>query len=134
MKTVNFILAVLILSAWSLTVNAQNKTKDYFVGTWELLIEGTPQGDGVMIINFERDADGKLTGTIGEEGKNSEFEVTRVEEKAENLTLYFISPDNNGYEVYVFIEKKGDDNVSGNVMSMFDLTGKRIKSKDNKKK
>lgn len=131
MKKTNFILVVVFLFVSAFAVSAQDKPKEYFAGTWELLIEGTPGGDGIMVVNLNRKDDGKLAGTIVDKSKGTESKITRIDEKAKNVTLYFTSA--SGYEVYVFMEKGGDNDVSGSVMDMFDFTGKRVEKKDDKK-
>ena len=46
----------------------------------------------------------------------------KVEEKGNTVTLYFTS---SGYDVYLQLEKKDDNNVKGSMMNMFDATGTR---------
>jgi len=128
MKKINFILVATVFFMCSLVVNAQDK--DYFAGNWELVVHSTPEGDGIMLVNLERDADGKFTGTISDKSKGTKLKITKVDEKANNITLYFESE--SGYDVYVFIEKGKDDKVTGSVMDMFYISGKRVEDKDKK--
>ncbi len=111
----------------SVAINAQDKANDYFAGTWELLVKDTPDGDGIMVVNLKRNTDGKLEGTIIDKSKGTELKITRAEEKTKYVTLYFTST--SSYEVYVFIEKGSENSVTGSVMDMFDLTGKRVEKK-----
>lgn len=123
MKNLFYVLTAMFLFVGSMTLSAQDASTDFFAGKWELLVEGTPAGDGKMVVELER-KDGKLTGKIIDKEKNLTSNITRVEEKAKYVTLYYTSA--SGYEVYVFMEKKGDNKVVGSVMDMFDLTGKRL--------
>ena len=129
MKKIIFILAAAFLLMCNLSVNAQDNSNDYFVGTWELFIEDTPEGDITMVVNLERKDDGKLTGTITDKS-NAEKAITisSVEEKTKDITVNFTS--DSGYDVFIFIEKGGDNDVSGNIMNMFDFKGKRSGKKD----
>ena len=97
------------------------KAEDVFAGKWEVLIEGTPSGDSKMIVELER-KDGKLAGTIVRDGA-APAKISRVEEKAKSITAYFNS---SGYDVYLFLEKKGDNDAEGSMMDMFDARAKRV--------
>nr|WP_314835226.1 hypothetical protein [uncultured Flavobacterium sp.] len=121
MKKVSFFIAAVLCSlVFSTGAKAQSST-DYFVGKWNILVVGTPKGDAASIITLER-KEGKLTGTIISEGKEA-TSFSRVEEKDNTLTAYFTS---TGYDVYLFMEKKDENNFVGSMMDMFDCTGTRI--------
>jgi len=100
----------------------QAQNKDYFVGKWDILVEGTPGGDSKSSFVLER-KDGKLTGTMDTPGKPS-VKFTRVEEKDNTITAYFTSA--SGYDVYLFLEKKDDNKATGSMMDMFDATATRV--------
>ena len=123
MKKMKMILATMICLFATLTVNAQDKAApaDYFVGTWNVLVEGTPKGDSNMKLFVER-VDGKLTGKVIGDGKTEDVEFTRVEEKEKAITAYFTG---GGYNVYIYLEKKDDNSVTGSLMDMFDAKGTR---------
>jgi hypothetical protein len=125
MKKLSVFFAALFLLMFSVNVHAQTPPADYFVGKWDVLVEGTPQGDGKMVVNLER-KEGKLAGTIISKEGAAPTKIDRVEEKEKSVTVYFTS---GGYNVYVFLEKKDDDHVTGSVMDMFDAKGNRIKEK-----
>lgn len=105
-----------------MTVNAQAQTKDYFVGKWKITVYGTPKGDSSSLFQFDR-VEGKLKGVMTVEGKKP-ITMARIEETAKDITAYFTS--DSGYEVYMFIEKKDDNNVEGSMMDMFDCKGVRV--------
>jgi len=130
MKKLNVLLAGLLFVILSFHGNAQTQpANDYYVGKWNVVVEGTPQGDGKMTILLER-KDGKLGGTIlPKEGADS-TKITKLEEKEKGITLYFTA---NGYNVNLTLEKKDDDHVTGNLMDMFDAKGERVKEAEPKK-
>lgn len=112
-----FFFLVLSLSAWA------QPPADYFVGKWNVLVEGTPSGDGKMTVVLER-KEGKLAGTILTKPGTEPTKVSKIDETEKSVTLYF---NTNGYDVNLTLEKKDDDHVTGNVMGMFDATGERVK-------
>lgn len=109
-----------------LSFNVQAQTQppaDYFVGKWNVQVEGTPSGDGKMTVVLER-KEGKLAGTIINKPGTEPTKVTKIDEAEKSVTLYF---NTNGYDVNLTMEKKDDDHVIGNVMGMFDVKGERGK-------
>jgi len=123
MKKLSVLFAVLVCTlVFTIKANAQDP-KDYFVGKWSLTTFGTPNGDANMTVKFYR-VDGKMKGCFvnSETGKAGD-EFSKIEEKENNLTFYFTA---TSYKVYVFIEKKDDNNVTGNMLDMFDVTGERV--------
>jgi hypothetical protein len=121
MKKINLALAVFIWLFLFMNTNGQSKT-DYFVGQWNVLVTGTPNGDAEMIVTLER-KDGKLDGTIklGEGAELTKF--TSIDESEKSITLYFPA---GGYDVRLTLEKKDDNHVGGNLMDQFDAKGERI--------
>jgi len=106
----------------SIGTKAQTPSTDFFVGKWNVLVVGTPNGDAKMPVTLER-VDGKLTGSLGNSDQPESVKFTNVEEKGNSVTLYFTS---GGYDVYLFLEKKDENKVVGSMMDMFDATGERI--------
>jgi hypothetical protein len=122
MKKLNVFFAVLVCSlVFSIGAKAQ-ASGDFFIGKWNVLTTGLPSGDAKSIVTFER-KDGKLIGTMAEEKKPNVNVFRKVEEKENSVTGYFTA---SGYDVYIYLEKKDDNNVSGSLMDMFDCTGVRI--------
>jgi hypothetical protein len=101
------------------------KSQDAFVGKWELLVIGTPQGDAKMIAHLSR-KEGKLTGELSdpEDEKKEKIAITNIEEEANKITLYFTT---SGYDINVALDKVDDDNLKGQLMGMFETKAKRIK-------
>ena len=126
MKTIKMIFAAALLILASVTVKAQDKA-DFFVGKWECLTVGTPGGDGKSTIVLKRNTDGKLTGALySVTSTGNENPFSRVDEKAKSVTVYFKA---NGYDVYIYLEKVDDNNLTGSTMDMFDTTAKRVVEK-----
>lgn len=123
MKTIKMIFAAALFILVSVTVKAQDKT-DFFVGKWDCITVGTPGGDGKSTIVLKRNADGKLTGALySVTSTGNENPFSRVDEKAKSVTVYFKA---NGYDVYIYLEKVDDNNLTGSTMDMFDTTAKRV--------
>lgn len=122
MKKLNLFIAAIICSlVFSIGAKAQTHA-DYFVGKWNVLTTGLPSGDAKSVVTFER-KDGKLIGSMVEEGKPTKNIFSKVEDKGKSVTGYFTA---SGYDVYIFLEKKDENNVTGSLMDMFDCTGTRI--------
>lgn len=116
-----FIAAIICSLVFSVGAKAQAPA-DYFVGKWSVLTTGLPSGDAKSIVILER-KEGKLSGTMMQEGKPAPNVFRKVEEKGTTITCYFTA---SGYDVYLFLEKKDDNNVIGSMMDMFDCTGVRV--------
>ncbi|MBG6233958.1 hypothetical protein IWX76_000513 [Pedobacter sp. CAN_A7] len=123
MKKLQILLTGLVLLVLlSVNVKGQDKT-DYFIGKWDIFVAGTPNGDVKFILSLER-KDGLLSGTVNDAATNAEIsKVTKVEEKDQTITAYFFA---EGHDLSLFLDKKDDVNVVGNLLNMFDATGKRI--------
>lgn len=120
MKKLLSILVLLI--AFTFQSNAQ-AAKDYFPGKWSVVIEGTPDGDAKMTLNLER-KEGKLSGTLSTEKSTEPIKISKIDEEEKSITVYFTV---ESYDVNMLLEKKDDDNVTGNVMGMFEVKGQRVK-------
>lgn len=109
----------LVLSV-SLNVQAQ-ATSDFFVGKWNVLVTGTPNGDAKMVVSLER-VDGKLKAEFVGKEQAEVPKVSNVEETEKSVRIYFTA---SGYDVYLYLEKKGDNHVEGTMLDMFDAKGDR---------
>jgi len=121
----NLILAGVCMMLATMTLSAQTgQAADYFVGKWEVVVEGTPNGDATMLVTFSR-VDGKLVGEMnGLEG--DAIAIDRIEETADpvSITFFFFA---GGYDVDLQLTKKDDNTATGGIMSgMFPATGKRV--------
>jgi len=108
----------------SLHVHAQPKdSSDYFIGQWNVLVKGLPNGDTKLFVNLEK-KDTSLAGAILDSTKTEVARLSKVEKKGYTVTVYFTA---QGYDVYIFMEKKDEDHITGNMLSMFDAVGDRVK-------
>lgn len=66
------IISMIILTGFVTTgsINAQviNTGEKYFIGKWNVMVYGLPDGDTKMVINIDK-KDDKLTGTMSDPGK-----------------------------------------------------------------
>jgi hypothetical protein len=121
MKKVNVLVAVVMLVLAGLSLQAQSAT-DYFVGDWNVLVEGTPSGNAEMIMHLERE-DGKLKGEMrGDEG-NDPIKIDRIEEKENSISVYYFA---SGYDISMTFEKIDENNLKGNLLGMFTANGTRV--------
>lgn len=107
------------------TAQAQSATIDYFAGKWEILIPDVQGTDLKLTLTLAK-ADGKLEGkfTAGDEG---EMKINSIETIAEpvSVRINVTTPDGN-YDLDMYLKKKDDNNITGDLVNMFDLTGKRL--------
>jgi hypothetical protein len=101
-----------------------DKGSDYFAGKWNILVKGLPNGDTKMMVVLDK-KDTTLTGTILDSVGTETAKFSKVELKENEVTLYFTA---QGYDVYLTMDKKDEDHVTGSMMGMFDAEGTRAKS------
>ena len=125
MKKASIILLVLFFGI-TLSGTAQNATKDFFVGKWEIVILGTPNGDSKMVTELVR-KDGKLTGELKDAADTTKpaIPITSIEEAEGEIDLAFSA---SGYDITLSLKKEDDDNLKGQMMGMFDAKAKRFKN------
>ena len=129
-KIVFFCMMCMLMAANTFTSHAQEESKDYFVGKWLVKIQDLPVDIEEMTVDIAR-VDGKLKVNLSADGQ--QIEVQQVNEKETSITFYF---NGNGFDVDMTLVKKSQNEVTGDMLSQFDLTGKRITKagKDKKKK
>ena len=129
-KIVFFCMMCMLMAASTFTVHAQEESKDYFVGKWLVKIQDLPVDIEEMTVDIAR-VDGKLKVNLSADGQ--QIEVQQVNEKETSITFYF---NGNGFDVDMTLVKKSQNEMTGDMLSQFDLTGKRITKagKDKKKK
>jgi len=125
MKKASFLFGALFLMLLSTSTFAQSKSGvTYFSGKWNVLIKGTPNGDARMIFDLQTRND-SLTGVVRDSTGKEFSKISSVELTDTSATVHFTAQD---YEVYLVMNKKDNDNITGNMMGMFDAEGKRIKN------
>lgn len=121
MKKLNSIVTCFVLFFLFLNANAQ-KAPDFFVGKWDVLVTGTPNGDAKMIFTIER-KEGKLEGTVK---LGDQAEVTKLFDIVEKETSITFNITASDYVVRFYLEKKDENHVIGNMMDQFETKGERI--------
>lgn len=119
-KIVFFCMLCMLMAASTFTSHAQEESKDYFVGKWLVKIQDLPVDIEEMMVDVAR-VDGKLKVNLSADGQ--QIEVQQVNEKETSITFYF---NGNGFDVDMTLVKKSQNEVTGDMLSQFDLTGKRV--------
>jgi len=122
------IFSVIYIVLASLTVQAQNKTSDFFIGKWDVLIESTPNGDAKMVLTISQEK-GNWTGSMSGEGVET-TKLDSIEVKENSITLYWVS-NNYDYDAYLTLKKVSEDKLEGALMDMFNASAERNKETDN---
>jgi len=122
MKKMSKILVGLVLMLTVYTVEAQTVEGNFFVGKWNVLVEGTPQGDSNMELRVEK-KDGKIVCLMQQEAGGEFKPVERLEVSDTEITVYWTA---GGYNVYLYLEKVEENKVEGALMDMFDAFGERV--------
>lgn len=123
MKTLNLILVIVFLLVISIASNAQANEPGYFSGKWNVLVKNLPQGDTKMIVNLEKQ-DTTWSGNIQDSTGKEISKFSKVEMQDTTATVYFTA---QGYDVYIRLNKAGEDHVTGTMLDMFDAEGDRVK-------
>ena len=119
-RIVFFCMLCMLMAASAFTAQAQEESKDYFVGKWLVKIQDLPVDIEEMTVDIDR-VDGKLKVNLSADGQ--QIEVQKVNEKETSITFYF---NGNGFDVDMTLVKKSKNEVTGDMLSQFDLTGKRV--------
>jgi acetyl-CoA carboxylase carboxyltransferase component len=123
MKKLQLILASLFLVLlFSSSASAQQKS--FFIGKWNVTVVGTPKGDAKILVEFVAKDSTTLTGSITDPATQKVTKIDRIELKDKSITAYFNA---EGTDIYLFLEKKDEDKVTGSLMDMFDASGSRVK-------
>jgi len=129
MKKRGFLFTGIFFLLLSLNVQAQSKTgAEYFLGKWNLLVKGLPDGDTKMSINLEK-KDTAFAGVIIDSTGKEISKFSKVELKDTTVTVYFTA---QGYDVFVRLDKKTDDHVEGTMLDMFVTLGDRSRKTNSK--
>ncbi len=107
-------------------LQAQTTPDDFFVGTWNVKAYDLPQGDTDMIIQLDK-KDGKLSGGIVDAAtKKIKTPFSKIDVAGNTLTAHFFAQE-EGVEVYLTLEKKGNSTITGSIMDMFKMEGSKGK-------
>ena len=121
-KSVVLIAVSILFLSTGLKAQSQ-KTVDFFAGKWDMLVKGLPDGDTKMFILLDK-KDSTLAGVIQDSVGTEISKFSKVELKENGVTVYFTA---QGYDVYMTMDKKDEEHVTGSMMGMFDAEGIRVK-------
>ena len=123
MKKLTSFFAAFFFLALSFGAKAQTSGSDYFAGKWNILVKGLPSGDTKMFVDLQKQ-DTTLAGVLQDSTGTEISKFSKVELQDTTVTVYFTA---QGYDVYLRLDKDGDDHVTGSMMDMFEADGDRVK-------
>jgi hypothetical protein len=131
MKKVSIICPAIILVFLVNTglMNAQTKStgEQFFIGKWNLMVYGVPDGDTKIVLNIEK-KDDKLTGNLTDPTKTDPpMELSGIEVADSTFKATFNA---QGMDISLMLKIKDEKNVTGSMMDQFDIKGE----KDNNQK
>ena len=124
MKKASIILSTIILTfivtTGSMNAQAKNTGENYFIGKWNVMVYGVPDGDTKMVINIEK-KDDKLTGNMADPAKTDPpLELANIEVADSTFKATFNA---QGMDISLMLKIKDDKNITGNMMDTFDIKG-----------
>ena len=122
MKRMMFFAMVLLMSLASFA-QEKKSNEEFFLGKWQLMVEGLPTGDVEMQLTINKDDNGGLQGTVKLLDGSESVNPAEVKMKGNTLMINFYAGDNN---IPIKLEKKGEGSVVGSMYDMFEVSGKRL--------
>src|SRR4051794_14234688 len=96
MKNLSVLIAGLFVLLSSFSASGQVKTgADFFIGKWNVLVKGTPNGDTKIFVVLEK-KDSTLAGVVLDSSGNEMSRIDNIELKDSSITVYFKT---QGYDV-----------------------------------
>lgn len=96
---------------------------DFYVGSWKVLLKGTPQGDVKLVFKVEKKGE-ELSGVVLDTTGKEISPISKLEYANDGITIYFSAA---GYDLSLTLAKKDEDHVTGSLMAMFEAEGERVK-------
>jgi hypothetical protein len=124
MKRLSIIFAMsimaIVLNTGSINAQTTKTGEKYFIGKWNVMVYGVPDGDTKMIISIEK-KDDKLTGTMADPSKTDPpLELANIEVADSTFKATFNA---QGMDIALMLKIKDDKNITGNMMDMFEIKG-----------
>jgi hypothetical protein len=108
----------------TVAMSQSNTGADFFAGKWNMLVKGLPNGDTKMFVVLDK-KDTTLAGVIQDSTGVEISKFSKAEMRKDGVTVYFTA---QGYDVYMTMNKKDDDHITGSMMDMFEAEGSRTGS------
>jgi len=109
-----------VLNNVSINAQAIKTGEKYFIGKWNVMVYGLPDGDTKMVINIEK-KDDKITGNMADPAKtDTPLELTNIEVADSTFKATFSA---QGMDIALTLKIKDDKNIAGNMMDMFEIKG-----------
>jgi len=109
-----------VLNNVSINAQAIKTGEKYFIGKWNVMVYGLPDGDTKMVINIEK-KDDKITGNMADPAKTDPpLELTNIEVADSTFKATFSA---QGMDIALTLKIKDDKNIAGNMMDMFEIKG-----------
>jgi hypothetical protein len=123
MKKAGLLITGILLFIFSIGLNAQTKSGyEYFAGKWNVTVLGAPQGDVKMVVNFEKINEIVSSSMKDSTGKDL-YKVTKTEIDKDQAIVTFTGSQG---DVDLKLMKKDETNITGDIMGMFSVEGKRL--------
>jgi hypothetical protein len=117
---ISLIMLVFLVCTGSTKAQAVNAGEKDFIGKWNLMVYGLPDGDTKMVMNIEKKEE-KLTGNLTSTASTDPpLELTNLVVADSTLNASFSA---QGMDITLFFKLKDAKNVSGSMMDMFDIKG-----------
>jgi len=117
---ISAITLALYLATGTVCGQTNNTGEKYFIGKWNVMVYGVPDGDTKMVVTIEKKED-KLTGTLADPSKTDPpLELSDIVVADSTLKASFIA---QGMDITLLLKIKDDKNITGNMMDMFDIKG-----------
>ena len=95
--------------------------EDYYLGSWDVLVVGTPNGDVTIPMRFEAE-EGEIKGYSTNPEDGSEIVMSDV--KVEN-GIISASFTMMGYDLNFYLKEEDANQAKGSLMEMFSMTATR---------
>jgi hypothetical protein len=128
MKKASIIISTIILAfvinTGSVNAQAKNTGEQFFIGKWNLVVYGVPDGDTKIVLNIEK-KDDKLAGNFSDPTKTDPpMELSGIEVADSTFKATFNA---QGMDISLMLKIKDDKNVTGSMMDQFDIKGEKEK-------
>ncbi|WP_341227561.1 hypothetical protein [uncultured Arcticibacterium sp.] len=93
----------------------------YFIGSWNVFVEGTPEGDVQIPVRFEKNGDVVTGYFTNPDSGEEEMDSAEIEDETLNMAFHIV-----GYDVTISLKKESEDIMTGSLMDMFEAEAIRV--------